>query len=257
MKLTHFILTNTAALALAIANTSAATITWGAPTNINPAGGAASDLDVSTAGTLVGAFNFGDTGVSSALVNTVAFQSFAVPNATTSPVTLGNFTLSPGPGVTLFTSNTNGGFGAAPFNTLSTNYQALLAPFVVASNGNGPKEMTLTMSGLTEGAGYQFEWWSNTSQNLPFLTTATAGGAVTLSPNTASLNGGLGQYAIGTFTADATTTQAVTFTSPANPFLNGFQLRQLAPPPVVPEPGTALFGLALTGAALTRRHRRV
>ena len=38
------------------------------------------------------------------------------------------------------------------------------------------------------------------------------------------------------------------------PFLNGISVTSAAP--VVPEPGTALFGLALLAPALTRRARR-
>ena len=78
MKLTPFLLTTTAALALAAVTAQAGLVTWGLPTNINPAGGAASDLDVSTAGSRVGAFILGDPGVAGTTVNTVPFQSFAV-----------------------------------------------------------------------------------------------------------------------------------------------------------------------------------
>ena len=62
---------------------------------------------------------------------------------------------------------------------------------------------TLTMSGLTAGHQYQFEWWNNTSTGTLLTdTTAVAGNSVTLLSNTTFSVGGLGQFAVGTFTAD-------------------------------------------------------
>ena len=74
--------------------------------------------------------------------------------------------------------------------------------------------------------------------------------------NASVQNWGLGEFALGTFVADATASQSVTFSSNSNGVLTALQLRHLAPPPPVPEPGTALFGLALLGTALTRRTRK-
>ena len=65
---------------------SAALITWGSATTIS------GDTDVSTSGTLVGAFNIGGTGVPSTTVNGVTFQSFAVGSTTGG--TVANFALS-------------------------------------------------------------------------------------------------------------------------------------------------------------------
>ena len=221
--------------------------------NINPAGGAASDLDVSTAGTLVGAFNLGDAGVSSTTIHAVPFQSFAVPFGSVSPVTVGSFTLAPGGGGTCFSTNSGGGSANPPFTTLSPNYRTLLASYVLEQGATS--SMTLTMSGLSVGGQYQFQWWTNVSGQIPILTTATAdgGGAVTLSSNTSPFDGTLGQYALGTFTANALT-QAITFTGNGgdSPFVNAFQLRQTAAP-VIPEPSSILFGLALCGVAGLRR----
>ena len=71
--------------------------------------------------------------------------------------------------------------------------------------------------------------------------------------NTSNSNGGLGQFAIGTFIADATGSQSITFSpsSNAGPTLNGFQLR------VVPEPSTfAMLGLGLPALLAFRRRNR-
>ena len=98
----------------------AAVVTWGAAQNIT------GDSDVSAAGSLVGAFNVGSTSpapVSSTLVNTVLFQSFAVPNNGGGSVTVGNFTLAPIGGGALISDNTAGGVGVAPFTILSANYR--------------------------------------------------------------------------------------------------------------------------------------
>ena len=58
---------------------------------------------------------------------------------------------------------------------------------------------------------------------------------------------------LGTFTANAVSQQVTYDNSELGGGFNAFQLR-LAAPPVVPEPGTALFGLALLSATgFTRR----
>ena len=104
------------------------------------------------------------------------------------------------------------------------------------------------MSGLASGQTYQFEWWSNVSNSFGGnnLTTATATNSVTL--NVGNVSGSLGQFAIGTFVADATNTQSISFTGgPTGPSINGFELRALS---AVPEPGSALAGLLALGVCL-------
>jgi hypothetical protein len=225
----------------------AASFTWGSPQNIS------GDSDVSTTGSLVDAYNIGSTGVSSQTVNGVLFQSFAVPNLS-SGATSGNFAIS---GVSIQSSNTLGGSSSAPFTNLSSAYQAVLAPEIVSNN----TPFTLTISGLTLGGQYQFEWWANESIPGTARTTATSGNSVTLADNVSGADGGLGQFALGSFTADAST-QVVTF----NPVisgvfnfaeLNAFQLRQISGPAGVPETGgtLALLALALGGLALLSRRQ--
>jgi hypothetical protein len=237
----------TVALLPLMATSEAALVTWSAPTNISGA------ADVSTTGTVVGAFNLGDTGVPSATVNGVLFQSFAVPSFSAG-ATVGNFALTTGT-VILSSNSFFGDPGNAPFNTLPPGYQTLLSSGVATIDN-----MTLTMSGLSIGTQYQFQWWTNAStavDNVPD-TSAVAGNTVTLNSNVTATPGGLGQYALGTFTADATS-QAVRFDrlDPGEGgigLVNAFQLRQV--PPAVPEPGTALAGVALLGLCGMRRRCR-
>ena len=99
------------------------------------------------------------------------------------------------------------------------------------------------------GAQYSFQWWENFSaHNGELHTTATAFNAVTLDTNPTNTEGGLGQFALGSFTADAAT-EAITFNS-TDPegIVNGFQVRQ------VPEPSTWAM-LAFGAASLLARRR--
>jgi hypothetical protein len=136
----------------------------------------------------------------------------------------------------------------SPFGNLTSSYRDLLRGAVAPANGAA---LTLTISGLTVGETYEFEFWSNRSSGVSSSVTATAGNSVSLFANTPNVDGSLGQFAIGTFVAD-NATQQVAFTGNNNRWVNAVQLRRLSPA-VVPEPGTALFGLGLMGVALVRR----
>ena len=228
-----------ALLGLTAITSHAAVVTWGAATAIS------GDSNVSTAGTLVGAFNLGNTGVGNTTVNGVTFTGLAFAMGTT--VTSGNFSFFSSGG---YPSSNSLGSGSAPFSLLSAPYQALLSS---AERSGVGQPVTLTISGLTIGNAYQFEWWTNDSSgNASVPTTATAGNSVTLnSTTTPGIPGGVGQFALGTFTADAST-QVIAFSGDLAS-INGLQLRQTA---AVPEPGTALAGMALVGLCGTLRRRR-
>lgn len=220
----------------------AAVVTWGAATQIT------GDSNVITTGALVGAFNVGDGGVPSAIVNGVTFQPFAV-NSTGGPVstaTVGNFTLST---TDLFASdNTLYGAAVAPFTSLSAGYQTLLRSATSVSNfAINPGEFKLTINGLSLGQQYRFQWFANLSGPGAQLHLAKDefGNSVTLNDNTTNVNGGLGQFAVGSFTASAAN-QVITFDGVGAPnnfaMINGFQLRVVAP---VPESASLLFGVGL------------
>ncbi|MFM7244595.1 MAG: PEP-CTERM sorting domain-containing protein [Planctomycetaceae bacterium] len=122
--------------------------------------------------------------------------------------------------------------------------------------------ITATLGGLTAGQQYRIQWWTSDPANSQGVlnetfatTTATSGtSSVTLDSNSTNANGGLGQYVIGTFTADATS-QTFDLNSPSgntSPLIDGFQLRTVA----VPEPSTwVLAATAALGFAVAARRR--
>jgi hypothetical protein len=206
---------------------SAATITWQSAQNIT------GDSDVLTTGSLVYAYNFGPSGVPSTTVNTVTFTPFPVIDFS-DPATQGNVTISESPGFLVGSSPFGG--TASPFTALSASYQNLLKDGVTATL---PTAITLQMGGLTNGQAYDFQWWTNASSSgsSPWgVTTGSAGNQIALSANTtgAGVNGGVGQFAIGRFTASGTA-QSILFTGPDFegadlPLINAFQLRAAAAP---------------------------
>ena len=110
------------------------------------------------------------------------------------------------------------------------------------------------MGGLTAGQTYTFQWWCDFSSAQSIaLTKATATNFVSLDNNNTNQNGGLGQYAVGTFTAVGPQ-EVVTYDSTQLPFLNAFQLRTVT---AVPEPTTfALAALGLVGLSVVARRTK-
>jgi len=226
----------------------AATITWGTPQMIS------GETDVATTGTLVYAYNIGGSGVGPTTINGVSFASFAFPSFTAS-VTIGDVTFSEVPG--FLYGNDNLGSTLLPYSGLTSAYRSLLDGGGSASD---PLTITATLGGLTLGQEYLLQWWSSNAAlasgfegQILKLTTASAGNSVQLDANTGNAAGGLGQYVIGTFTADGST-QQFTLESPAGftaPLISGLQIR------AVPEPATYMMALAgLTcGGCLVRRRR--
>jgi hypothetical protein len=217
----------------------ASVLNWGAATTVS------GDSDVSTSGALVGAVNLvgGATLPSNKTVNGVTFTSW---DASLSPNTSGIFSFPQSAvGSYIFFNN------AAPFGSLSAEYRDLLRDGGVIPNG-----ASLTISGLTIGQTYLFQWWSTVpdpnNSTLNASGTATAGNGVTLDPNITNAVGGLGQFAIGSFTAD-NTTQAIAFS--AGSTISAMQVRLPASSRSVPDSGTtlALFGVALASLIGVRR----
>lgn len=199
---------------------SAADITWGTPTDIT------GDSDVDTRGVLASAhcFHNGDQ-----TINGVPFTSTTV-SAGTGPFLVGSHSVeqtAPIAGVIYttgsFTSTT------APFANLSPALRSVLSGAVLR-NVSVPK--LLTLNGLTPGSRYRVQFWVNQSAfNIPPSTTVTLTSGTTsvgLRANTAGNVGGLGQFVIGTFTADGTT-QAITSSN----LINAFQLRAEEAPSLV------------------------
>ncbi len=202
-------------------------------------------------GTLVGAFNLHEFGVAARTVNGVTFAPFAV-ETTASPgsVTNGNFTLAFAQ--TQYAHNTGFGSTNSPFTFLSSSYKTLLQSGASDLNTPETSKITLTIGGLSIGSSYLFQWWTNDSGQMLLggLTTASSGNAISLDANTTDTNGGVGQFALGTFVANAST-QVITFTNSSDtPLLNAFQLR------AIPEPSTGVILLGGVAFLAARRRRR-
>ena len=248
MKKTTLLLLSTAVLAATLLpqNVNAdpppvAEITWGSAQNIT------ADSDVSTLGTLLYAYNIGETGVASTTVNGVNFSSYVFPDAPAQTTTTGSVTFTESPDYLFPLSNL--GTGSGSFGDLSEDYKTLLS-----SGGSAglPTTITGTFGGLTLGNDYLIQWWSNVS-------TLAWGGAfeetqssqvgnlstVTLDSNLSNISGGLGQYAIGTFTAtDSFVDFQLNGSGIGYPLINAFQIRDVTSA-AVPEPGQVAASLLL------------
>ncbi len=231
-----------AALVAATMEFSAAraqTITWQSPQNIT------GDSDVVTNGAL---FTAWDTGTSVSGTTTVNGVPFAQNTAGT---TVGNTTLSGG------ASYASGFY----IGGLSASYGSLLGSVSLLTAGAGGYTMTLQVTGLKVGDPYVFQWWTDDSRGSFSQTRQTVakdpnGNSVSLTQNMGGPNN-LGQYAIGTFTAD-TSTMTVTFIGENNGVptgggygvLNAFQLRE------VPEPSSVILLLAGGASLLVWRRQK-
>ncbi len=221
----------------------AASVTWGAPTGIS--GG----TDVSTSGVLFAAANNGGTGTTSQTVNGVTFNPFVTDgSSTTFTDTSGLLTLSVASGSV--SGGSSFGSASAPFSNLSpSSYRALLT-----SASYSFSQLTLTINSLTIGQTYQVQLWANYSNIAsPLGETLSAGGVTTLDYNVTDTGGGVGQFVIGTFTANSVSEQ-IQLTKDANTDfaqLNAVEVRTTA----VPEPSTAASMLA--GAALLAAFMRL
>jgi hypothetical protein len=218
-------------LVVGMKTAQAADITWGSLATIS------GDSNVSTAGALVAAYNIGDPSVTSTTINGVPFAAFSIVDGGTS-TTHGSLTVM-GFGDEPMNSAASLGFASPPFSNLSANYQAMLGTGVTKSS-NTFHFLDMELLNLTVGQSYTLQLWTNNSN-------ATTGSASVwddsgndvqaIDVNTTDANGGVGQYVLGTFTADATSEFFHVHGEPfpsGNALLNGLQLRTAA----VPEPGT-------------------
>jgi hypothetical protein len=266
MKNPKFILL-AAALSLA-ASSQAATITWGAANTITGDAGSGivvknfqpfnnatqttttGTADISSTGTSVFAVNF--TGISGdSWGNRVTyFESTPQQTVFLSGDDAGAFSQN---GVTLTLGGSWSGntriAGSSPqgdsYGALSGYTWDTLSYMRYMNDTSG----TLTFSGLTIGQEYAVQYWvqdSRTGQvNINDRNLTLAGATpVILDYNNGS---GVGQWAIGTFTADSTS-QTINITANSSVQVNMLQLR------AIPEPRAALLG-GLGLLALLRRRR--
>ena len=175
----------------------AATITWVIASNIS------ADTDIATSGTLKYAYTWG----AAATVNGVAFTQTTSGTAAGTDVTLGSFGTRNG---------TTFGSAGSPYNSLSSSYQGIIQGGAYGGTAAG----TVTLNNLVSGHNYTVQIWVQdgrvgTGGAATRYETITGTGTPTLyyyaGGTSSSPAGGLGQYAVGTFTADATT-QAITIT---------------------------------------------
>jgi len=224
-------------------------INWDAPVAIT------GDSDVSTLGTLVGAGNLADA--DSISINGISFSGISFTNGSTT-VTSGIFEFSVAADGLLGVDDTFTSAGN-PFSNLSTEYQDLLdSGMFTWAPPNDPAPITLKIGSLSVGQMYQFQWWVNDPRgtgDFDRTTTATAGNGVSLEHNLGNAEGGVGQYVIGTFTADATTQQIIfqgagTGPNVGSTQINAFQLR------AIPEPTSAALLVVVSMHVFCLRRRR-
>jgi hypothetical protein len=221
-----------AALLAALSSAHAAPITWGTPVAVGTGPGNSSD--VSTAGTLVEAYNAAITSYTGGnkTVNGVTFV------VTTNLLPLNATTVND------FSIATNGG---------DANYDAILSTADYGGGdsttiviGDGDGNSSVNGAGLLEiGKNYQIQVWfvddraSSNARTMGFASSSTAAKV--------NLND---QHVIGTFTADATTQTLFldTVSSAAgdsfgNAHITAYQIRKLAPPS---PPAVTIFGSGTT-----------
>jgi hypothetical protein len=220
-----------------------AQVSWGSAQNITGAS------DVSTQGSLLYAYNIGGTGVSGTTVNTVTFSPYEFPNDSSNTVNNGDIAFTENPSI--LTSYNNLGALSGNFSTLSSDYQTLLAS---GGSAGAPSQIEVRLMGLTIGQDYLVQWWSNDSSYMfgGWFGSTTASNisdssSVTLDTNVSNTAGALGQYAIGTFTANVD--EALFLLNGSGgfenlPLINAIQVRNITSA-AVPEPGQIAASLLL------------
>jgi hypothetical protein len=248
-----------------------AAITWGSAMNIT------GDTDISTIGDLEYAYRFELTSgtAGDVTVNGVTFTSISGSGSVSSSfVRTENitndtiFTFSPMNVSPVLSTNHQFGngrsVGVVESPTMTSSYINFLGGYIFAGGANSPGTVTgrrngytLTLNGLEIGKEYSVQVWFNDSRAGTSVRQGVIQGGPTIDYNTSANTGtsggqgGLGQYAVGTFVATGTT-EDVVFLGFANDGvgaqLNGFQLR------AIPEPASVMLaGLGAIAMGLRRR----
>jgi hypothetical protein len=211
---------------VAVANqANAAAITWGAAQDM------AGDTDVLNTGTYFDALNFSGGPIT---VNDVTFNN--APSSS-DPATDGAISVQYGDGI--------GAYGAS-FTTnapSSTAYSNLTKAGAFGAGGSGTVTIGSVSAPLIIGDEYRVESWSYYTGDTSTATTIYDFGDA----SSVALLNQTGQYAVGTFTADATTQQYTFYTSTGHNFVNDVSVFDTTP---VPEPASIGL-LALSGDPAT------
>ena len=178
----------TGSVTSSVASLSLSPLVWSPPVTIS------SKTDISTAGTLLYAYNNSGR---NATANGVTFSGMNSTNSWGDDVTLSGLDGS--------LTSTFAGSSNAPWNNLGADYQKILQGGAFTW-GSGPA--TVTLKNLVLGHQYQVQVWVNDSRAGGSATrteTVTGANTVTLAYNTTQAQDGVGQYTIGAFIATATT----------------------------------------------------
>ena len=205
---------------------------------------ASSPSDVSTSGSLVQALSF----AASTTVNGVAFSGPNVHTGSGNPYTNGIFEFN---GVNNLNNFAFGAGSGNPWNSLAANYQSLLSGSVYS----GPlgSSFTVNLNGLTIGQEYLVQLWVNDNRGGSIALRnqeVEDGNVAAMDFNHSDEEGGIGQYVIGTFTANSNSESfRVNGAIDSVAQINAIQLR------TIPEPSSAFLGAAAAGLLVLRRRR--
>ncbi|MGC9260358.1 MAG: hypothetical protein ACP5I8_09840 [Phycisphaerae bacterium] len=210
------------AVTCAVAPVNAATIDWSQANKV------ASNADVSTGGSLVEAYSFSNGAATSPDVNNVIFTG----------VTAGGHTLTFGSNSDTLVDSATGtatlggynGYGSPTALSSLTAYDSLLTSGAYDGTSTTNGTLTLSLNNLTVGNTYQYEMWVNDtrvgSTIADRFVNVTAGNTVGLlyqTPASTSTTKNGGEFAIGNFTADATS-EVVSIKGNSDAQINAFEL---------------------------------
>src|SRR4051812_9848651 len=187
------------------------------------------------------AYAFNLAAASNIPINGVTFVPFHAPgNAST---TVGDITISTSGGTVNGHDNTFGS-SSAPFASLSSEYQSLLASGVDTTS----TPLTVTFSNLHVDGQYRVEIWVNDSHGGTGRSETISDGP-TLSFNTDG-EGGVGQYITGLFIGESTSRSfTLTGTAGSGALLNAIIFQE------VPEPAAATLVIVIITCASNMRTR--